>query len=184
MNNDLEKRIRDAMLNPRNMGEMAGADSVGTVGNSECGEMLRMWVKFREENGKKVIDRATFSPSVVNRHRRGEPGHRVDSGKNRRGSPGIKDRGTGRRTWRAAAMKIHCAQLVEGALRSALTRGLSEKDADASRACRKFKPAGTILRSQRKAPSEWCFWTRNRTNKSSLLQTSVRSFPEMPAAFQ
>src|SRR5258707_5951309 len=60
MNNDLEKRIRDAMLNPRNMGEMAGADSVGTVGNSECGEMLRMWVKFREENGKKVIDRATF----------------------------------------------------------------------------------------------------------------------------
>ena len=60
MNTDLEKRIREAMLNPQNMGEMAGADSVGTVGNSECGEMLRMWVKFKEENGKRVIDRATF----------------------------------------------------------------------------------------------------------------------------
>src|SRR5258708_18558622 len=42
------------------MGELAGADAVGTVGNSDCGEMLRMWVKFKEEKGKRVIDRATF----------------------------------------------------------------------------------------------------------------------------
>ena len=42
------------------MGEMAGADSIGTVGNADCGEMLRLWVKFKEQNGKKVIDRATF----------------------------------------------------------------------------------------------------------------------------
>ena len=54
MNNDLEDRIRAAMLNPQNMGELAGADSVGTVGNSECGEMLRLWVKFKEgERGAK-----------------------------------------------------------------------------------------------------------------------------------
>ena len=55
-----EKRIQAALANPQNMGEMAGADSVGTVGNSDCGEMLRLWVKFKDENGKKVIDRATF----------------------------------------------------------------------------------------------------------------------------
>ena len=48
------------MRNPQNLGELAGADAVGTVGNSDCGEMLRMWVKFKQENGKKVIDRATF----------------------------------------------------------------------------------------------------------------------------
>ncbi len=60
MTEDLQKRIQQAMLDPQNMGEMAGADSIGTVGNSECGEMLRMWVKFKQENGKKVIERATF----------------------------------------------------------------------------------------------------------------------------
>src|ERR1700748_3343520 len=60
MDKDLEKRIREAMLNPQNMGEMTGADSIGTVGNADCGEMLRMWVKFKEQNGKRVIDRATF----------------------------------------------------------------------------------------------------------------------------
>ena len=60
MNSDLQKKISDAIANPQNMGELADADSVGTVGNSDCGEMLRMWVKFKDENGKKVIDRATF----------------------------------------------------------------------------------------------------------------------------
>src|SRR5580698_10626627 len=60
MNEDLQKRIQAALANPQNMGELADADSVGTVGNADCGEMLRLWVKFKEQNGKKVIDRATF----------------------------------------------------------------------------------------------------------------------------
>src|SRR5437016_7053027 len=60
MNEDLQKRIQDALANPQNMGELANADAIGTVGNSDCGEMLRLWVKFKEQNGKKVIDRATF----------------------------------------------------------------------------------------------------------------------------
>ena len=60
MNDDLQKRITEVMQNPQNMGELEAADAVGTVGNSGCGEMLRMWIKFKQENGKKVIDRATF----------------------------------------------------------------------------------------------------------------------------
>src|SRR5437867_5887547 len=60
MNDDLQKRIEEAMRNPQNLGELPGADSVGTVGNSQCGEMLRMWIKYKEERGRKVIDKATF----------------------------------------------------------------------------------------------------------------------------
>ena len=60
MNSDLQKRIQEALANPQNMGELANADAVGTVGNSDCGEMLRLWVKFRQQDGKQVIDRATF----------------------------------------------------------------------------------------------------------------------------
>ena len=60
MNDDLQKRIQAALANPQNLGELAGADAVGTVGNADCGEMLRLWVKFKEQNGKRVIDRATF----------------------------------------------------------------------------------------------------------------------------
>jgi hypothetical protein len=31
MTDDLQKRIQAALANPQNMGEMAGADSIGTV---------------------------------------------------------------------------------------------------------------------------------------------------------
>ena len=55
-----EAVLNDAIANPRNLGEMADADAVGTVGNPECGDMVRMWLKFTEKDGRKVIDKASF----------------------------------------------------------------------------------------------------------------------------
>src|SRR5207248_4814958 len=60
MSNDLQAKIEEAVKNPRNLGEMKDADAIGTVGSADCGDMLRMWVKFKEQDGRKVIDRATF----------------------------------------------------------------------------------------------------------------------------
>src|SRR3954468_14663490 len=121
MNQDLEKRIREAMSNPQNMGELAGADSIGTVGNSECGEMLRMWVKFKDENGRKVIDRATFQSFGC------ETAIAVASlatelirGKTAEEALALKTEELAGELGPLPPMKIHCAQLVEGALRSAL----------------------------------------------------------------
>ena len=59
MTDDLQRRLDEALKNPQNMGEMAGADSIGTVGNAECGDMLRVWVKFKDENGRKFKYRCT-----------------------------------------------------------------------------------------------------------------------------
>ena len=52
MNDELQKKVAEAISNPKNVGEMTDADSVGTVGNSECGEMLRLWVKYKEQDGE------------------------------------------------------------------------------------------------------------------------------------
>src|SRR6476620_5160277 len=121
MNEDLQKRITEAMRNPQNMGELAGADAIGTVGNSDCGEMLRMWVKFKDENGKKVIDRATFQSfgcdtaiavaSLATELIRGKTPEEALS---------LKTEDLAGELGPLPPMKIHCAQLVEGALRSAL----------------------------------------------------------------
>jgi nitrogen fixation protein NifU and related proteins len=121
MNEDLQKRIAEAMRNPQNMGELANADAVGTVGNSDCGEMLRMWVKFKEQNGKKVIDRATFQSfgcetaiavaSLATELIRGKTPDEALS---------LKTEELAGELGPLPPMKIHCAQLVEGALRSAL----------------------------------------------------------------
>ena len=58
--NDVESKIEEAIRNPRNLGEMKDADAIGTVGSVDCGDMLRMWIKFKEQDGRKIIDRATF----------------------------------------------------------------------------------------------------------------------------
>jgi nitrogen fixation protein NifU and related proteins len=57
---DFSNRIEEAIKHPKNLGELDGADAVGTVGSEDCGDMLRMWVKFKEVDGKRVIDKATF----------------------------------------------------------------------------------------------------------------------------
>ena len=46
MNDEFQKRIDAAIANPQNMGEMDGADAIGTVGNADCGDMLRVWVNL------------------------------------------------------------------------------------------------------------------------------------------
>ncbi len=48
---DFSRRIEEAIKSPKNVGELVGADAVGTVGNADCGDMLRMWIKFKEEDG-------------------------------------------------------------------------------------------------------------------------------------
>src|SRR5262249_26086352 len=121
MSDDLQKRIQEALANPQNMGELAIADAVGTVGNSDCGEMLRMWVKFKEQNGRKVIDRATFQSFGC------ETAIAVASlatelirGKTPEEALSLKTEELADELGPLPPMKINCAQLVEGAPRSAL----------------------------------------------------------------
>src|SRR3954453_7716520 len=132
MNEDLQKRVAEAMRNPQNMGELANADAIGTVGNSDCGEMVRMWIKFKEEHGKKVIDRATFQTfgcetaiAVASLATELIKGKTAEEALSLRGEDLAADLGP------LPPMKIHCGQLVEGALRSALEEKPSQPAASA-----------------------------------------------------
>jgi hypothetical protein len=53
---DFAKRVEAAIKNPKNLGELDGADAVGTVGSEDCGDMLRMWVKFKEVDAAPAAD--------------------------------------------------------------------------------------------------------------------------------
>ncbi len=122
MNDDLETRIEEAVKNPRNLGEMEDADAIGTVGSPDCGDMLRMWIKFREENGRKVIDRATFQSfgcqtaiAVASLATEMLAGKTVVEAQAMSGEELAAPLGA------LPPVKIHCAQMVEGALRAALS---------------------------------------------------------------
>jgi nitrogen fixation NifU-like protein len=106
---------------PDNMGEMSGADAVGTAGSGDCGDMLRMWIKFREENGRKVIDRATFqSFGCQTAVAVADMATQLIRGKTPQEALLMTGEEMAAPLGPLPPMKIHCAQLVEGALKNAL----------------------------------------------------------------
>lgn len=116
-----ETKVKEALANPLNQGELADADAVGTVGSPECGDMLRMWLKFTEKDGKRVIDRASFQAfgcqtaiAVASMATELLRGKTADEAKILTAQELTGDLGP------LPPMKIHCGQLVEGALRNAL----------------------------------------------------------------
>jgi len=118
---DFETKVRETLANPENQGELPDADAVGTVGSPECGDMMRMWLKFTEKDGKKVIDRASFQAfgcqtaiavaSMATQLLKGKTAEEAQhlSAQDLTGELGP-----------LPPMKIHCGQLVEGALKNAL----------------------------------------------------------------
>jgi NifU-like protein involved in Fe-S cluster formation len=116
-----DDKVREALANPQNQGEIHDADAVGTVGSPDCGDMLRMWLKFTEKDGKRVIDRASFQAfgcqtaiAVASMATELLKGKTAEEAKNLSAHELAGDLGT------LPPMKIHCGQLVEGALRNAL----------------------------------------------------------------
>lgn len=117
----VDDKIQAAIANPQNMGEMADADAVGTVGNPECGDMVRMWLKFSEKDGKKIIDRASFQSfgcqtaiAVASMATEMLKGKTVAEARELQSSDLSKPLGP------LPPMKLHCGDMVEGALRDAL----------------------------------------------------------------
>lgn len=129
MTQEHEQRVRETLANPQNMGEMKDADSVGTAGSPGCGDMMRLWLKFGEQNGEKIIEDASFQgfgcetaiavASVATELLKGKP---VSQASVMNGSELSAPLGP------LPPMKIHCASLVEEALRYALQPSAQKKE--------------------------------------------------------
>ena len=48
--------VMDHFMHPRNVGEIPDADGVGEVGNAKCGDIMKMYLKIRDN----VIEDAKF----------------------------------------------------------------------------------------------------------------------------
>src|SRR5205085_11468093 len=99
-----------------------------------------MWIKFREDNGRKVIDKASFQTfgcetaiAVASLATEMIRGKTPEEAMKLSGEELAADLGP------LPPMKIHCGQLVEGALRSALEEKPTEPSAPA--------PAPTLMDS-------------------------------------
>ena len=53
MTGPYSEKVMDHFMNPRNVGEIADADGVGTVGNPACGDIMQMSIKVENDT---IID--------------------------------------------------------------------------------------------------------------------------------
>jgi len=122
-----ETQLLAAIANPQNLGEMLDADAVGTVGSPDCGDMLRMWIKYSEKDGKKVIDKASFqSFGCQTAIAVASMATQLIQGKTREEALTLNANDLSAPLGALPPMKIHCGQMVEGALRAALESEQSE----------------------------------------------------------
>jgi nitrogen fixation NifU-like protein len=134
-----ETLLQNAIANPQNVGEMPDADAIGTVGSPDCGDMLRMWIKYGEKDGKKVIDKASFqSFGCQTAIAVASLATQLIQGKTREEALRLSAQELSEPLGPLPPMKIHCGQMVEGALRAAL-------EGDAIPAATPAPPSGPTL---------------------------------------
>ena len=111
------EKVMDHFMNPRNVGEIDGADGVGEVGNPACGDMMRLYLKIEEG---RVLDAkfrtfgcgaAIASSSMLTEMIKGKT---VDEAR------AITNQQVAEALDGLPAVKIHCSVMAEQAVKSAL----------------------------------------------------------------
>ncbi|MBQ3131609.1 MAG: iron-sulfur cluster assembly scaffold protein, partial [Clostridia bacterium] len=54
------EKVLDHFSNPRNMGEVEGANGIGTVGNAKCGDIMQISLKINDDGIIEDVGFKTF----------------------------------------------------------------------------------------------------------------------------
>ncbi len=125
------KNVMDHFMNPRNVGEIEDASGVGEVGNAKCGDIMRMYLKIKDDVITEIkfktfgCGAAIATSSMTTELVKGMTIEEALKVKNKdiiKALGGLPD------------VKIHCSVLAEEAIRDAVnnyrkTNGLEGADA-------------------------------------------------------
>jgi len=114
---EYSEKVMDHFINPRNVGEMEDASGVGTVGNVQCGDIMRVYLKIEEG----VIVDASFKTfgcgaAVATSSMATE----MVKGKTVEEALKVTNKAVTEALGGLPAVKTHCSVLAEEALQSAL----------------------------------------------------------------
>ena len=65
MERDYTEKVIEHFSNPRNVGEIQGADGIGTIGSEECGDMIRVWIKVANEHLADIKYKVFGCPAAI-----------------------------------------------------------------------------------------------------------------------
>ena len=111
------EKVMDHFLHPRNVGVIEDANAVGEVGNAKCGDIMKMYLKIKDDIVEDVkfetfgCGSAIASSSMATEMIKGKPLSEVRALTNKAVTEALDG---------LPAHKIHCSVLAEEAIHSAL----------------------------------------------------------------
>lgn len=114
---EYSEKVMEHFANPRNVGEIENPDGVGTVGNAKCGDIMKMYLKIRDDVITDVkfktfgCGAAIATSSIATEMIRGA---KIQDALKLTNAAVVEALGG------LPAVKIHCSVLAEEAVKSAL----------------------------------------------------------------
>lgn len=112
------EKVMDHFANPRNVGEIENADGIGEVGNSKCGDIMKMYlkiddntitdVKFKTFGCGAAIATSSMATELIK-------GKSIDNALN------LTNKAVMEALDGLPPVKVHCSVLAEEAIKSALS---------------------------------------------------------------
>ncbi len=118
------EKVMDHFKNPRNVGEIPDADGIGNVGNPVCGDIMRLYIKVKDNN---IVDAkfktfgcgaAIATSSMVTE---------IVKGKSIDEALKISNKAVAEALGGLPRVKMHCSVLAEEALKSAIDDYLKKR---------------------------------------------------------
>ena len=109
--------VMDHFMNPRNVGSIENADAVGEVGNAKCGDIMKMYLKIKDNKIEDVkfetfgCGSAIASSSMATEMIKGKSIHEALELTNKAVAEALDG---------LPAHKMHCSVLAEEAIKNAL----------------------------------------------------------------
>ena len=110
--------VLEHFMNPRNVGRIADADGIGTIGSEECGEMFKVWIKVADGRLVDIKYKVFGCPSAIaccSMMTQLVIGKRIEEAGN------LTDAEIAEALGGLPAQRFHCSGLAVSALREAIT---------------------------------------------------------------
>ena len=109
--------VMDHFMNPRNVGEIPDADGVGEVGSAKCGDIMKMYLKIKDD---KIEDVKFETFGCGNAIASSSMATEMIKGKTLEEATAVTNKQVVEALGGLPAHKLHCSVLAEEAIKSAV----------------------------------------------------------------
>lgn len=117
-------KVMDHFMNPRNVGELEGANAIGVVGNAKCGDIMKMYLKIEDDT---IVDCTFKTFGCGSAIATSSMATEMIKGKSIEEALNLTNKAVAEALDGLPAIKMHCSLLAEQAVKEALKNYYEER---------------------------------------------------------